>query len=411
MSVPLEIAALGNGLFSASSLIIGASLGIVTSPSETFTAILMAFGAGCLIYAVTVGLYGSSNFRLSQSPTEEMLTFRFMNNILQTAMSIVGALMYLGLNELLLRLQNRGDDDHNDPDGGSSRDVEMRRSSSSVAGTRAEQLMGKVDSHDSSTASVKSFRNPSRVGVLTGRSKTGSSTSFLTRNFHQNNTKGSIHAARAGLSVDGDQFVRSEAKRPNNVISVEDIQSPGDHDEAHKSNVAFSMWLGLLLDGIPESLLIGFMTNSGKLTNLFLIAIFIANFPEAFSAAAILKAQKVSAKQILAMWGFVCIMTGTLAMTGSFIMPHDTQGNHELEKLEERGGALLEGLTGGSMMAMIATAMLPEAFHSAGMHAGIFFVAGFVTSDMISGTGGFAGGVQCPPLEWLHSNCSAQGGH
>lgn len=411
MNIPLEISALGYGLFSASSLIIGAGLGIVTSPSERLTAILMAFGAGCLIYAVTVGLYGSSQFRLSQSPTEEMLAFRFTNNILQTGMSILGALMYLGLNELLLKLQNRGDDDDNDPDCRSSRDVEMRRSSSSVAGTRAEQLMGKVDSHDSSPSSVKSFRNPSRVGVLTGRSKSGSSASFLTRNFHQNNTKGSIHAARAGLSVEGDQFVRSEAKR-NNVISVEDIQAPGDHeDDAHKSNVAFSMWLGLLLDGFPESLLIGFMTNSGKLTTLFLIAIFIANFPEAFSAAAILKAQNVSAKQILAMWGFVFIMTGTLAMTGSFIMPHDTQGNHELEKLEERGGALLEGMTGGSMMAMIATAMLPEAFHSAGMHAGLFFVAGFVTSDMISGTGGFAGGVQCPPLDWLHSNCSAHGGH
>jgi len=372
----------------------------VTKPSERFTAILMAFGAGCLIYAVTVGLYGTAQFRLSQSPTEEMLSFRFMNNIFQTGMSIVGALMYLGLNELLLRLQNN-DDPNEDPD-----NVEMRRSSSSVAGTRAEQLFGKVDSHDSRD-SVLSFKNPSRAGNLDSKSRTASGIGFLSK-IHVNTTKGSIHAARLGLTVEGDEFVkRSENRRPNNSISVEDIG--GHEDDSHKANVAFSMWLGLLLDGIPESLLIGFMTNSGKLTNLFLIAIFIANFPEAFSAAAILRAQNVTAKQILAMWGFVCVMTGCLAMTGSYLMPHDTRGNHELEQLEERGGALLEGLTGGSMMAMIATAMLPEAFHSAGMHAGIFFVAGFVTSDMISGTGGYFGGVQCPSSDWLHANCSASG--
>ena len=40
------------GLFSASSLVIGATVGIVRLPSKVFRAALMAFGGGALIEAL-----------------------------------------------------------------------------------------------------------------------------------------------------------------------------------------------------------------------------------------------------------------------------------------------------------------------------------------------------------------------
>lgn len=59
------------------------------------------------------------------------------------------------------------------------------------------------------------------------------------------------------------------------------------------AQVALSMWLGMMLDGIPEALMLGFMTNEGSVTFSFLVAIFIANFPEAFSGSSLLRGQKM----------------------------------------------------------------------------------------------------------------------
>lgn len=59
------------------------------------------------------------------------------------------------------------------------------------------------------------------------------------------------------------------------------------------AQVALSMWLGMMLDGIPEALMLGFMTNEGSVTFSFLVAIFIANFPEAFSGSSLLLGQKM----------------------------------------------------------------------------------------------------------------------
>lgn len=39
-------------------------------------------------------------------------------------------------------------------------------------------------------------------------------------------------------------------------------------EESHTGNVAFSIWLGILIDGIPESMLIGFMQSEGASRSL-----------------------------------------------------------------------------------------------------------------------------------------------
>jgi hypothetical protein len=54
------------------------------------------------------------------------------------------------------------------------------------------------------------------------------------------------------------------------------------------SRVAFSIWLGILIDGVPESMLIGFMQSEGDMSFAFIVAVFLANFPEAMSAASLM---------------------------------------------------------------------------------------------------------------------------
>jgi zinc transporter ZupT len=157
---------------------------------------------------------------------------------------------------------------------------------------------------------------------------------------------------------------------------------------------AFAMWLGLLLDGIPESLMLGFMTKEGDLGYVLLISIFIANFPEAFSASAILRGQGMAVWKIMAMWLSIFIITGVLTLVGCLILPDKVEVGSHAEKVKLASSAAAEGFTGGSMFAMIATAMLPEAFKFAGSKSGFTFVLGFITSVFIAELGVRFGGTE-----------------
>lgn len=155
-----------------------------------------------------------------------------------------------------------------------------------------------------------------------------------------------------------------------------------------------SMWLGITLDGIPEALMLGFMTNDGSLSWVLLVSVFIANFPEAFSAASLLKGHGLSMAKIMLMWTMVFVNTGLLAMVGSLILPDDVKADSLLDRERSLATSTLEGLTGGAMMAMTATAMLPEAFHGAGQASGLLFVSGFLVSVILNGIGARVGKPQ-----------------
>lgn len=163
----------------------------------------------------------------------------------------------------------------------------------------------------------------------------------------------------------------------------------GDFVHSRGAKVALSMWLGVVLDGIPEALMMGLMTNRGDVTIPFVLAIFVANFPEAFSAAGLLREFGVTRSKIILMWSSVFLGTGILALLGSLAMPSSHGANYTLavDKVQSWCTAVLEGLTGGAMFAMISTAMVPEAFHGAGDAAGLLFVFGFITACSMQALG------------------------
>lgn len=164
--------------------------------------------------------------------------------------------------------------------------------------------------------------------------------------------------------------------------SIKELPSPKDSSVEHSRYVALAMWLGMLLDSIPEALMLGLMTNQHKMKFGFLFAIFIANFPEAFSGAGILKEQNWPPSLIILQWVTVCLVTGLVAMIGSFVMP-ESCARITLIKGLSHVTAITQGLSGGMMLAMMATAMLPESYRRGGTPSGMFFVLGFVLSVLI----------------------------
>ncbi|MFC2091778.1 cyclic nucleotide-binding domain-containing protein [Elusimicrobiota bacterium] len=153
---------------------------------------------------------------------------------------------------------------------------------------------------------------------------------------------------------------------------------PTTHDinkaaHAHGS-AAMGIWLGILLDGIPESLVIGILLTEKTSVPWALIAgVFLANLPEAMSSSVAMKTQNYKKTKILFMWGSIVLMTAVGALIGNLFF----QG------LSLSLISLIEGIAAGAMLTMIAETMLPEAYEQGGAVVGLSTLAGFLAALFI----------------------------
>lgn len=154
---------------------------------------------------------------------------------------------------------------------------------------------------------------------------------------------------------------------PNHLPSLVDV-----NPKIYQHNAAYiAIWLGIFLDGIPESLMIGAHSSGGHMISISLIAaIFISNYPEALSSSASMKNQGISFKKILFAWTSLMLLTGLGAGLGSLLLSDATPATF----------ALISGMAAGAMLTVIAETMLPEAYTKGGSITGFVTLIGFLTA-------------------------------
>ncbi|MBN2289201.1 MAG: cyclic nucleotide-binding domain-containing protein [Candidatus Glassbacteria bacterium] len=131
------------------------------------------------------------------------------------------------------------------------------------------------------------------------------------------------------------------------------------------------IWLGILLDGIPESLVIGIEVTADKALPWALVAgVFLSNLPEAMSSSVVMRNQRFSVAKIILMWTSITVMTAVGALAGNLFF----QGHSEYFI------AVLRGTAAGAMLTMIAETMLPEAYEQGGVIVGLSTLAGFLAA-------------------------------
>lgn len=159
-------------------------------------------------------------------------------------------------------------------------------------------------------------------------------------------------------------------------------------EQKHSShdNAAVAIWLGNLLDGLPESFVVGTVLMATVTASMqagtpivfwdvlpytLLAGLFLSNLPEALSSSAQMRMQGMSVQRILIMWLSLVLMTGLAAALGAVIgdwMPHNSM-------------VFIEGLAAGAMLTMICAAMLPEATHLAPPNwVGLATLSGFFSA-------------------------------
>jgi zinc transporter ZupT len=134
-----------------------------------------------------------------------------------------------------------------------------------------------------------------------------------------------------------------------------------------------AIWLGILLDGVPEALVIGASMVHGQLGASLLGGLFIANYPEALSSSAGMRERGFSVARIHLMWGSLVVLTGALAALGNVFF---TDASPLLF-------TFIQGIAAGAMLTMIAQTMLPEAYLRGGSVVGVATLLGFLAAIVL----------------------------
>jgi ZIP family zinc transporter len=133
--------------------------------------------------------------------------------------------------------------------------------------------------------------------------------------------------------------------------------------------------LGIILDGIPESLVLGLtILAAGSVSVAFLVAVFIANLPEAIAATAALERAGRSTTRIMRFWVLVALGFGLASLLGYAV----------LDTASPRTVAIVLAFAGGAILTMLANTMMPEALHYGGKVVGFVTTLGFALAFGIS---------------------------
>ncbi len=145
--------------------------------------------------------------------------------------------------------------------------------------------------------------------------------------------------------------------------------------EQDHSGSGAAIAVGALLDGIPESVVLGAsLLTGGGVSVSVLAAIFISNVPEGLSSAAGMRAAGRSARYVCGIWVGIAAASALAAYVGYAA----------LSAAPPEILAAITAVAAGAILAMIADTMLPEAYEKAHLLTGLVTALGFLSSFALS---------------------------
>jgi ZIP family zinc transporter len=133
--------------------------------------------------------------------------------------------------------------------------------------------------------------------------------------------------------------------------------------------------LGSVLDGIPESFVLGLTVLQGGVSLPLLAGVSLSNLPEGMSSSSGLKAAGWPRRRVILMWLAVVAVSAISAAAGYVLLDPESG----------RTGALAQAFAAGAILAMVADTLLPEAYEVEGVLTGPLVVAGFAISIALDG--------------------------
>ncbi|WP_207102902.1 ZIP family metal transporter [Paracoccus shandongensis] len=143
----------------------------------------------------------------------------------------------------------------------------------------------------------------------------------------------------------------------------------------------FAIAIGSLLDGIPESVVLGVsLVGGGGVSVAMLAAIFLSNLPEGLSSAAGMRKAGRGRTYVLGLWTGIALMSGIASALGAGLLADASPAVL----------ATVSAVAAGALLTMIADTMIPEAVEVEGGMTGVLVVLGLLVAFVLSqgGRGG-----------------------
>jgi ZIP family zinc transporter len=141
-----------------------------------------------------------------------------------------------------------------------------------------------------------------------------------------------------------------------------------------KDGSALAIVLGSVLDGIPESMVIGLtIFEGGKVGAAYLIAVLISNLPESISSTAGLLTGGWKSARILWMWIAITVVSGLASLAGYSLFQHASANTV----------AFVLTFAAGAILTMLADSMMPEGYEHGGKWVGVVTTLGFAVAFVI----------------------------
>jgi zinc transporter ZupT len=450
LSIEYLFWAIARGGISAASLPLGSALGLQAKPRPTYIAALAAFGAGALIAALSVELVAPTLFALEESMGASQQGDPYTNFYALVTGAVLGGVAFVLLDqlvnshggflrrttstiahftarkhkrqmELLQELSrfpllkdlspeqinslvtmvrpvefNAGVVMANQGDAGTELVFVIKGAVDAISdsGLRAEFQPGNV------VGMVPLIMGVPHPGTLTVREDvSGISLSKVDFDRLRSLSPEFDNAARelttqrleyigkliATRDQKSTQWLRQAGNALKTGAEIPDTLELRKAREEHRG-APLAIWLGILIDGLPESFVIGAgllvllqakaellgSINFSDVVPYTLIAgLFLSNFPEALASSANMRLQGWGKRRIFLLWFSLMGITGVGAGAGFALA----------DSLSHAWLIFAEGLAAGAMLTMIAAAMIPEAVHMGSANlVGLSTLAGFLAA-------------------------------
>jgi len=140
------------------------------------------------------------------------------------------------------------------------------------------------------------------------------------------------------------------------------------------SGSGLAMFLGALLDGLPEAFVLGVgMAVGGEVSAAFVLAVFVSNVPQGVAGTTSLVAAGHSQRHVFWLWGGLTAACAVAAGAGFLL----SSGIPEQ-------GLIVEAFAAGAVLMVLADSMIPEAYRHGGRAVGLATVAGYLVATALA---------------------------
>lgn len=145
--------------------------------------------------------------------------------------------------------------------------------------------------------------------------------------------------------------------------------------EKRDSGSGPAILLGTILDGIPESVVIGLsLAQGGVVSAAIVLAVFLSNLPEALSSSTGLVKSGWRKSHVMWLWVGVVAISGLASLAGFTLFGQSSP-------LVQ---AIILSFAAGAILTMLSDSMMPEAYKASGSLVGLVVTLGFVVAFFVT---------------------------